>query len=271
MSASTGVIGDQQLLQEVIDVVHDAGTVLRDRFEPRSRPADFNEIVADLSANDDAVLARLKPRLQALRPTAGWVDDELEGGALPAGEWWVTDPAEGNINHVHGRPQWAVTATLIRDDEPVVTVVHLPLTAETYTAVRGGGAYLDGARLHTSAKTLVNAALVGTGQARPGESAQSLRRLTLSVGAALGAALVTTVSVPATLQLIDVAAGRADAFWQYSDVRSGLVAGALLVSEAGGLVTDVAGEPWTTASGDFLAAAPGLHASVAALLARAVQ
>ena len=58
-----------------------------------------------------------------------------------------------------------------------------------------------------------------------------------------------------------------DAFWQFSDVRSGLVAGALLVAEAGGTVTDLAGEPWSTASGDFLAAAPGIHAAALKVLA----
>jgi predicted dinucleotide-binding enzyme len=56
-----------------------------------------------------------------------------------------------------------------------------------------------------------------------------------------------------------VAAGQIDGFWQYTDVRSGLAAGALLVSEAGGVVTDTRGRPWTLASEDFLACAPGVH------------
>ncbi len=75
------------------------------------------------------------------------------------------------------------------------------------------------------------------------------------------------VSVPATLQLIHVAAGRMEAFWQHSDVRSGLVSGALLVAEAGGVVTDTHGAPWTPAHSDFLAAAPGVHQAVADALA----
>lgn len=78
--------------------------------------------------------------------------------------------------------------------------------------------------------------------------------------------LVVRVSVPATMQLIHVVAGRTDAFWQFSDVRSGLVAGALLVSEAGGTVTDLEGEPWNTAGRDFLAAAPGIHTSALKVL-----
>ena len=48
-------------------------------------------------------------------------------GALPPGEWWVVDPAEGNVNHLHALPEWAVTATLVRDNQQVLTAVHLPL------------------------------------------------------------------------------------------------------------------------------------------------
>lgn len=77
------------------------------------------------------------------------MEDELDGGALPSGEWWVVDPAEGNVNHLHALPEWAVTATLVRENQPVLTVVHLPMTGETYTALAGAGAHLDG-RPYTS-------------------------------------------------------------------------------------------------------------------------
>lgn len=205
------------------------------------------------------VLDLLREPLLRARPGSRWAEDELAGGALPPGEWWVVDPAEGNINHVHAMPEWAVTATLVRDNQPVLTVVHLPLTGDTYTAVAGAGARLNDRPLKVSAKTDLGAALVGTGQAKPGEDKDTFRKIGDSVTVMLTDALVVRVSVPATMQLIHVAAGRMDAFWQFSDVRSGLVAGALLVSEAGGTVTDLAGEPWSTAAEDFLATAPGVH------------
>ncbi|WTJ79623.1 3'(2'),5'-bisphosphate nucleotidase CysQ [Kitasatospora sp. NBC_01539] len=243
-----------------------AARSLRERFSTDTRPGDLDAILADLAANDGTVLDILKAPLLAARPGSGWVEDELDGGALPPGEWWVVDPAEGNINHVHGIGEWAVTATLVRDNAPVLTVVHLPLTQDTYTALAGHGAHLNGTPLRPSAKTELGAALVGTGQARPGEDEETLRRIGASVTAMLLGALVVRVSVPATLQLIHVAAGRTDAFWQYSDVRSGLLSGALLVSEAGGTVTDTHGRPWSLASEDFLAAAPALHAASVAVL-----
>ncbi|MFC9583639.1 inositol monophosphatase family protein [Streptomyces yangpuensis] len=254
------------LLHDVTTAVRTAGTTLRDRYTPHARGVSLDEVVAEIHANDDAVLEMLREPLLRVRPGAQWAEDELAGGALPPGEWWVVDSAEGNINHVHGMEDWAVTATLVRDNQPVLTVVHLPLTGDTYTAVAGGGAHLNARPLKVSAKIDLGASLTGTGQARPGEDERTFRRIGDSVTAMLINGLVVRVSVPATMQLIHVAAGRMDAFWQFSDVRSGLVAGALLVSEAGGTVTDLAGAPWNTTSRDFMAAAPGIHTAALKIL-----
>ncbi|MCK2241358.1 MULTISPECIES: inositol monophosphatase family protein [unclassified Crossiella] len=252
-------MSDQKLLPAVVTAVRAAGDRVRERFTADARPDSLTTILDALRANDDTSLEVLRAALRRIRPGAGWVADELAGGALPAGEWWVTDPVEGNINHVHGLADWAVTATLVRDNEAVLTVVHLPLTGDLYTALRGEGAWHNGNPLHASAKTSLDAAFVGTGQARPGEDAGTLRRIGESITAMLGAALVARMSVPATLQLVQLAAGRLDVFWQYSDVRSGLLAGALLAREAGGVVTDTHGRPWRPGAADFLASAPAVH------------
>ncbi len=145
------------------------------------------------------------------------------------------------------------------------------MSGETYTAIRGGGAFVNGAALQVSRKTELGAAILGTGQARPGEDAETHARIGRSVTAMLGAALLVRMSAPATLELVEVAAGRMDGFWQHSQVRSGLAAGALLVQEAGGAVTDTHGQPWTFASEDFLAAAPGVHGAAVAALSGAEQ
>ncbi|MEW2162989.1 inositol monophosphatase family protein [Streptomyces sp. NPDC007084] len=257
---------DTTLLSEVTSIVQTAGATLRERYTQHARGTALDEIVNEIHANDDAVLAVMREPLLEARPGSRWAEDELAGGALPEGEWWIVDPAEGNINHVHGMPDWGVTATLVRDNQPVLTVVDLPLTGDTYTALAGQGAHLNGAPLRVSAKTDLGAALVGTGQAKPGEDVSTFRKIGESVTAMLVNGLVVRVSVPATLQLIHIAAGRMDAFWQFSDVRSGLVAGALLVREAGGTVTDIHGTPWTLAGSDFLAAAPGIHAAAVKVL-----
>ncbi len=269
--SSTGTLtntnsDDQVLLPVVVAAVQAAGIRIKDRFSPDARPRDLHDIGSMIHANDEVSLEIMRHALAKVRPAIQWAQDEGGGGALPPGEWWVTDPVEGAINHIHGLTEWCVTMTLVRDNIPVLTAVYLPLTGQTYTALRGGGASLDGVRLQTSLKTALNAALVGTGQAVPGESADTYRRMGQSVTAMLRAALVVRASVPATWQLIHIAAGRLDVFWQYSNVRSGLLAGALLVAEAGGTITDINGQPWTLNSNHFLASTPALHeAAVKAL------
>ncbi len=91
-------------------------------------------------------MAVLRPLLERARPSAYWDDDEKGSGTLGRDEWWETDAAAGNVNHVHGTAGWVVTATLIRDDEPVLTAVNPPLTGETYSAARGHGAFVNGER-----------------------------------------------------------------------------------------------------------------------------
>jgi myo-inositol-1(or 4)-monophosphatase len=257
---------DGSLLPAMLETIKAAGAHMLERFDRDPRLRDRDTVVSSIYANDGAALRILRERLMEVKPEAGWTEDELESGELPAGEWWVIDPVEGNINHVHGMRDWCITATLVRDGVPVVTAVYLPLTGDTYTAVRGGGAFADGEPLRPSIKTELNAALMGTGQAKPGESSETFRRIGQSVTAMLECILVIKVSVPATLQLIDVAAGRTEGFWQFSQVRSGLLAGALLVREAGGTVTDTRGRPWSLASNDFLAAAPGVHGAAVEVL-----
>ena len=101
----------------------------------------------------------------------------------------------------------------------------------------------------------------------PDEGSAIYQRIGRSVSAMLAAALVVRVSVPSTLQLVQVAAGSQDLFWQYSNVRSGLLAGALLVAEAGGEVTGLDGQPWRPDSSGFLASTPALLAPAINVLA----
>ncbi|RZS91611.1 myo-inositol-1(or 4)-monophosphatase [Motilibacter rhizosphaerae] len=263
---------DAELLPETVAAVRAAGDVLRARYDPTTtvRYASRDELAAALADNDQAALEVLRPRLSALRPGASWVEGELDGGALPEGEWWLVDPAEGNVNHLHGLTDWAVTATLVRDNLPVITVVHLPLTGQTATAVAGGGAYLDGRALQVSSTSSLGLGIVATSQARPDEDPDVVSRVAASIATMLEEALVVRVSVPATLHLLAVASGRVDAFWQYAGARADLLPGALLVSESGGRISDAAGGPWTTGSASFLAAAPGVHSTAAEALQAAV-
>lgn len=257
---------DEQLLDEVTAAVTEAGRILQDRFSTENRVEDAHALIAAIDANDAASIAVLRPALERLRANARWDDDEEGHGPLGAGEWWVADAAEGNVNHIHGSVNWGVTATLVRDDIPVLTAVALPALGQVFTARRGGGARLNGLPITVSTKSELRAALVGTGQAKPSEAPEIRRQMSDSIDRMLDMALLVSASVPATVQLVQVAAGHIDGFWQFGQIRSGLVAGALLVQEAGGTVIDTNGQPWTLGSENFIAAAPHIAPPLAAAL-----
>ena len=251
---------DRALMTAVTDAAREAGGRLLEIYSPQARPADRSDLFTAGRRNEEVSLAVLTPALAAARPGARWVDEDQETAALPPGEWWSVDAVEGNVNHVHGQPQWCVSIALIRDGVPVLAVVRQPAADLTYTAARGGGAFLNGQPLRVSPKVSLDAAIVATGQAEAGQD-DTYRRIGESVTAMLGRALLVRATVPSTFPLLDVAAGHADVFWQYEPVLPGIAPGALLVTEAGGRVTDLRGQPWAPGAPDVLAATPGLHAA----------
>lgn len=111
-------ISTQELLNQTQDAVQLAGQALVSEFKGSHELSTWDEVVAAIAAADERALSVLRPLLKKARPEAGWVEDELEDGPLPSGEWWVVDPVEGAINYVHGIDEWAVTATLVRDNQP---------------------------------------------------------------------------------------------------------------------------------------------------------
>jgi myo-inositol-1(or 4)-monophosphatase len=254
------------LLSYVVKAATAAGDRLLAEFSPAARPGRRADMAAAGGHTEELVLGALRPELASLRPQAGWVDDDMETVPLPPGEWWVVDAVEGAVNYVHGMPEWCVTVALVRDGQPVLAVVRQPAGDLTYTAVAGGGAYLNGQRLRASAKTDLDAAIVVTGQAEAGQD-DSYRRIGESVTTMLGQALLVRASVPSTFPMLLVAAGQNDVFWQYEPVLPGVAAGALLIAEAGGTVTRIDGSPWRPGSPDILAAAPALHHAAAGVLA----
>jgi myo-inositol-1(or 4)-monophosphatase len=252
---------DTGLLGEVANIAAEAGDRLLAVYSPDARPADREELMKAAMRNEEVSSAGLRDALSALRPGARWLEEEQETGALPAGEWWVVDNAEGSVNHVHGMPEWGVSITLVADGVPQLGVFRQPVAGLTYTALRGHGAYENGRQLTTSGKSGLDLAIVGTGQAEAGQ-AETYARIGRSVTALLQKAFLVRVTVPSTFPMLVVAGGHTDAFWQYQPVLPGIALGILLATEAGGVVTAVDGSPWTPASGSVLVAAPGVHAAM---------
>jgi myo-inositol-1(or 4)-monophosphatase len=251
----------EQLLADVTAAVHRAGKALLAEYTESARPADRTDMALGGRRLDAIVTEILRPALAELRPRARWVDDDQEMTALPPGEWWAVDPIEGGVNYVHGMDQWSVTVALVRDNAPVLAVVHEPVPGRTWTAVRGGGAFLNGQALTVSAKEDVDAAIVTTTQPRTKN-----RQFGAAVAALLDRALLVRSTVPSTFPQLDLAAGHVDVYWQYECDLIGVAAGALLVTEAGGIVTNLDGAAWRPGDTDILAAPPGLHEQFLSIL-----
>ncbi|MEV6872138.1 inositol monophosphatase family protein [Amycolatopsis sp. NPDC051128] len=255
----------EDLVRATTVAVRQAGARLLKRYSTAARQPGLPELLADLQANDLTVVDVLEPALAEIVPEARWLNDEHGSGPLPDGAWWLIDPVGGNLNAVHGMTDWNIGVSLVRDGRPVLGVLYFPLLDEMFTATDGGGAFLNGVPVRVSDKQSLEGAVTGTGQAQPGTTVALADRTGASYAAMAKAALYVRISVPVSHQLAQVAAGRMDLHWQFDNVRAHAAA-VLLVLEAGGVVTDLDGKPWTITSESYLAAAPGVHAAALDIL-----
>ncbi|MHA6764948.1 inositol monophosphatase family protein [Streptacidiphilus sp. PAMC 29251] len=242
----------------------DAAALLPQRTGP-DRFDSWPGFKAAFDAIDLPTSALLRERLEAARPGTAWAEDadDLDQG----GERWVVDAVDGAVQYLQGLPQWSVSIALVRNGRPVLSVLHSATLGRTYTAALGGGAFLDGVPVTPSVKTDLSLALVATSHPpfvgrQPEAVAGAGRALSLLLPA-VGA--VRNLG-PTSWQVADVASGRVDAFWEYGRDADNLLAGALVATEAGVLVTDTDGSPWHPDSPGFLAAPPALHSQLVRLL-----
>lgn len=256
---------DPHLLEGIRAIAQSAGSRLQASYTADSRPADRDEVFRALEHNEAVALGGIRDELLNACPHVGWLDERFDSTTIADGEWWTVDGVEGNINHIHGMAEWGVTITLIRDQVPVLAVVHHPLPNLTYSALIDHGASVNGRPLHVSPKATLDLAIGSTGQAESGQTT-TYRRIGESITAMLGSALLIRASVPSTFPMLSVASGHTDIFWQYEPVLPGIAAGILFIREAGGTVTRIDGSPWSPGAPDILAAAPAVHQAAAAVL-----
>ncbi len=178
---------------------------------------------------------------------------------------WFLDPLDGTNNFVHGIPMFAVSAGLIVAGVPEVAVVHVPMLDETFHATRDGGAYLGTTRLAVSPKESIGEAILATGfPYRRGElEHDNLANFQAFFYEARGLRRMGS----AAIDLAYTAAGRFDGFWELHLAPHDVAAGALLVREAGGIVTDAGGGDDWLRGGSVVAAGPGLHERIRSKLA----
>jgi myo-inositol-1(or 4)-monophosphatase len=254
------------LLDAIVAAAHEAAQFIRARtgdlpsIEWQAKaPTDF---VSDV---DTGAEARIRARLAA--PPAGWRDgtkihflgEESSPDVRPGpGITYVADPLDGTTNFLHGYPEYAVSIAALVDGVPAAGVVVNVPTGERFTAVAGGGAYRDGQPISVSTIAEPARALIGTGF--PFKNPEQIEPYLRQLPAVLGATAGVRRAGAAALDLADVACGRFDAFWELRLAPWDVAAGLLLVREAGGVATDLAGRDAPVAHGPLIAGNPAMHA-----------
>ncbi len=178
-----------------------------------------------------------------------------ESGSQSGDEYqWVIDPLDGTTNFLHGFPQFAVAIALRHRGNLQHGVIFDPLRNELFTASRGGGAALNDRRLRVSKVKHLDAALLGTGF--PFRRQEYLDDYLCTFRALFPQTSGIRRTGSAALDLAYVAAGRLDGFWEIGLSPWDMAAGALLVQEAGGFVSDFAGGGDFLATGNIIAGTP---------------
>ena len=252
---------ESALLGLAVTVAADAGRLIRDRRSAVERMAVAatkstpTDVVTDA---DTAAEALIRDRLLAARPDDGLLGEEGGSVAGSSSVLWVVDPIDGTVNYLYGLPEYAVSIAAQVDGATVVGVVHHPTSGQTWTAIRGRGAVLDGRSIRESGCDRLDRALIATGfgydARRRARQADVLRHVLPKVRDIRRAGA-------ASLDLCAVASGLVDGYYERGLAAWDLAAGCLIAEEAGAVVAGISGR---AAGPDLVIAAgpalfPALH------------
>jgi len=202
--------------------------------------------------------------LERVFPDFGILAEEREEIGARSGFRWILDPLDGTTNYAHGYPFFCVSLACQKDDAVVWGGVYDPLRDELFTAARGGGAFLNGARIAVSAVDRLDRAMLCTGF--PYDVHDSRENNLNHFAAFVKTAQAVRRDGAAALDLCYVGAGRFDGFWEMKLKPWDMAAGCLVVQEAGGVVSDFDGNPLGLDRGAVLAAGSMLHPAMIAVL-----
>jgi len=209
-------------------------------------PADF------VSTADKQAEKTLHQELLKARPKWGFLleeSGEIEG--IDKQHRWIIDPLDGTTNFLHGIPNFAISIAAETQGQLQAALVYNPVTEELFTAERGQGAFLNDRRLRVGARRNLSSCVIATGIPHIGrpEHGKFLLELAHLMGETAGIRRMGAAS----LDLAYVAAGRFDGFWERGLKPWDMAAGMLLITEAGGYVTDLDGGSKIFDSGAILA------------------
>jgi myo-inositol-1(or 4)-monophosphatase len=200
--------------------------------------------------------------VMAALPDARIVGEELTPAGITADTdevVWVVDPLDGTTNFLHDYPMYAVSVAAVQGGQPVAGVVVDVVRELVYRSSAGGGAWRGKDRLRVSAVDEPALALLGTGFPFKAPASERMDRYLGDFKRILPQTSGIRRGGSAALDLAHVAEGKLDGFWELGLGAWDIAAGMLLVREAGGVVTDLAGGRAAVAAGDIVAGNPTVH------------
>lgn len=257
---------DPIYLATAVEIVLRAGDIQMARRESGFRIDKKGAI--DLVTEVDLECERLCRTIVAERfPGHDVLAEELSSGPgerSRSSHRWVFDPLDGTTNYAHGLPIFCASLALEIDGRAEVGAVYDPTRRELFTAERGVGAFVNGARLQVSAASTLLDSLLVTGF--PYDVHLHGHDLVGLFGAFLGRARAVRRLGSAALDLCYVAAGRFEAFWEQHLKPWDVSAGALIATEAGGRVTGMDGSPFDPAAAHLVASNGHVHEEMLAVI-----
>jgi len=193
-------------------------------------------------------------------PSHGILAEESGSDAGKDDYLWVIDPLDGTTNFVRGFPQFAVSIALKHKGRLDQAVIYDPVRQELFTASKGAGAQLNNRRLRVTSQLSLEGALLGTGF--PFRQQQHLDAYMGMFKALFPDTAGIRRAGAASLDLAYVAAGRLDGFWEFGLSEWDMAAGALMIKEAGGIVTNFRGEDSYLQSGNIICGTPKVHRAI---------
>ena len=261
---------DPLLLATAVEAVEKAGAIQMAHFGGPMRIDKKGDI--DLVTEVDVAVERMFRALAAERfPDHLVLGEELQQDDLvrhtAPGYCWVFDPIDGTTNFAHGLPIFCASLGLELDGEAIVAAVYDPTRRELFTAERGQGARLNGERIAVTQAASVLDSLLVTGFPYTVQQPEIGDELVALFGHFLGRSRAVRRLGSAALDLCYVAAGRLDGFYESTLKPWDSCAGALLVEEAGGVVTDWSGTRFQSRLGQVLATNGRIHDEMRAMIA----
>jgi myo-inositol-1(or 4)-monophosphatase len=246
-----------------VEIALEAGRFLKGKFH-ETHDITYKGEIDLVTEADRGAEALLIARIENAFPGHGIMAEETRGSALTKEHTWIIDPLDGTTNYAHQYPVFCVSIALQHNGEVILGAICNPMMEELFVAERGTGAFLNGRRLSVSATADLSRSLLATGfpydiRVNPDNNINYFNAMAVKAQAIRRAGA-------AALDLAYLAAGRFDGFWELQLRPWDTAAGCLMVTEAGGKVTDLFGGPFDLFSPHVLASNGRIHGSMTEVL-----